>query len=750
MDEWELRELAAAIRPQLPALIGAEAAREFDALLAAALDRTPGRSKAELRRLLLVFAPEPVRAWVDAQRPAEPDGYRGFFESKQAGPGPAKFRGPGGKAAREPEHLRGATHDDRITLDSPRSSGRDHGAEGGIVIRPFPETPPDRWAQVDAQVLSFAIPELGPDPRTPLAVGRDYTAVFKAGPDWWGNLLSDLESAALGPLPPDGLDTRWIVTSRTARLSPADPADPEVEVVTTEAGRNRQWMATFLLHIPGSGDSAERRLALTPLDRPEARIDVQVMVGDDVYRQLTASLTVQRADSAGQVIEVITEQTLPAAHAGLAPAHEWQAPARQLNIIVTGQDAVVTCDAISLFEQIGWRPGEGEVESAIANVRLALDRLRDRFPGYWDGIAAEGLLPALSRYMPEPHDWLPRVQPPPQRADWGEVATSEELYQLAYYGNNLYQETFGTDARHIIKENLVPGDLLRLVWREGNSSWVPELPLALMYLEPPRRGHVDPERFLGLRYRLGYNRVRPASCSRALGDWARTTRAHLIYWGAGPGDPLAAEAARHRAELATWAAGLRLLPDDAAVAGRTATAQALAAYLEDPEPAPVSLLYLYCHCLNGRGTSPVLRFGPDNSPASELGLPDIGGEAFPDAPVVFVNACDSGAAEPLLVNQLMRQFFRRGCRAYIGAEVKVPAALAARFATVFFSFLYGDAGRGIAPVGEAMARGRRFLWTEYQNIGGLFYGYVNDYSLYAADAETVARLPRRPIQGDRT
>jgi CHAT domain len=738
MDEWELRELAAAIRLQLPALIGAEAARELDARLAAALDRTPGRSKKELRRLLLVFAPEPVRAWVDAQRPAEPDGYRGSFDSTRGVPAPAKFRGPGRKASGDWEHLRQATDDDRITQDSPRSR---------ILVRPpFPETPPDRWAEVDAQVLSFAIPELGPDPRTPLAVGRDYTAVFKAGPGWRGNLLSELESAALGPLPPGGLDTRWIVTSRTARLSPADPADPEVEVVTAEAGRNRQWMATFPLHIPGSGDSAERRLALTPLDRPEARIDVQVMVGDDVYRQLTASLTVQRGDGAGRVIEVITEQTLPAAHAGLAPAHEWQAPARQLNIVVTGPDAAaVTCEAIPLYNPVGWGPVQGEVESAIAGVRGALDRLRDRFPGYWDGIAAEGLLPALSRYVPGPHDWLPPVQPPPPRADWLEVAASDELYQLAYYGNSLYQETFGADVRRIITDNLAPGDLLRLSWQEGSSSWVPELPLALMYLEPPRRGQVDPERFLGLRYRLGYNRVRPASSSRALGDWARTTRAHLIYWGAGPGDPLAAEAGRHRAELATWAAGLRLLPDDAAVAGRTATAQALASYLEDPEPAPVSLLYLYCHCRDGRGTSPVLRFGPDNSPASELGLPDIGGEAFPDAPVVFVNACDSGAAEPLLANQLMRQFFRRGCRAYIGTEVKVPAALAARFATVFFSFLYGDAGRGIAPVGEAMARARRFLWTEYQNIGGLFYGYVNDYSLYAADAETVAGLPRRPI-----
>ena len=763
MNEWDLRELAAAIRPELPTLIGTEAAREFDALLAAALDRTPGRAKGTLRRLLLLTAPPPVSAWVAARLLVEPGGYRRSpdapYDLATSGDldrvGPQVLGDPG----------RADDHDSR-TLTGPHAGDR---YRDDLVVQNLPGTPPDQWAKVDAQVLSFEIAELGPDPRTPLVAGRDYTAVFKAGSDWWGNILSGLDSDAVGPLPSGGLATRWIVTSLTARLSRADPADPEVEVATAEAGRDQQWMAAFPLHIPEAGDSAERRLTLTPLDVPEARVDVLVLVGDDVYRQLTALLTVGRGeangavDSAapeaaaslasahgvGRVVEVITEPVLPAAHAGLVPAREWQTPARQLNVVVTKGEAVVTCDAIGFADQVDWQPGQGQVESAIAGARDALDRLRDRFPGYWNGIAANGLLPALSRYVPSQNDWRPRLQPSLQGADWGEVVASAELYELAYWGNSLYQETFGAGARRIIEATLDPGDLLRLTWREGSGSWVPELPLALMYLDPPpRRGAVDPERFLGLRYRLGYHRVRPASSSRALGDWARTTRAHLVYWGAGPADPLAAEAARHRVELATWTDGLRLLPDDTSVANRTATAQALAKYLASPEPVPVSLLYLYCHCRDGGGTGPVLRFGPETGPASELRLPDIGGDTLPDAPVVFVNACASGAAQPHFANQLMRQFFRRGCRAYIGTEVKVPAALAARFATVFFSFLYGDAGRGIAPVGEAMARARRFLWTEYQNIGGLFYGYVNDYALYAASNDVVMGLRHPLLQGD--
>jgi hypothetical protein len=121
---------------------------------------------------------------------------------------------------------------------------------------------------------------------------------------------------------------------------------------------------------------------------------------------------------------------------------------------------------------------------------------------------------------------------------------------------------------------------------------------------------------------------------------------------------------------------------------------------------------------------------------------DIGSSRLADAPVVFVNACSTNVAEPLLANRLMELFFIRNCRAYIGTETEVPAPLAARFATTFFSFLYGAAGRGIAPAGEAIAQARRFLWTEYQNIGGLFYNYVNDYALYAADDQIVAGLRR--------
>lgn len=713
MEERDLRALAAVIRPLLPELVGdAAAAAELDARLTEALDLTPGRAKGVLRRLLLLNAHNAVREWTNARLPPEADAL--------------SWRSADLSGVFVPETVRGS--------QIPPETG------ANIDLRAT------GWSRYDQQVLRFHVAELGSSPLVPLAAGRDYTGVFSAGPGQDGNLFGLRDMAFLGDLPRGGLATRWVVRSRTAVLAPAVPTDPEVIVDQAEAGLGTQWMATFRLHIPRSGDSVERRVLLRPLGAPEARIDVLVYVGDDVYRELTVSLSVSPAPGGsgtpllGPVVTAVSEQFVNAEHADLKPAAEWQTPVRQLGVHVLGQAASVTCDALGLTAEIDWAPDQGTVETSIAAVRSALDKLRDKHITYFNRITDGDLRSALSAYRPQAGQWPPpRAGSDPVAAQaWAQVASSPELHELAFYGHNLYTDIFGDSLRDLIATELAPGDLLKLTWCEGWSNWVPRLPLALMYLDEPDPDQpVNPGRFLGLRHRLGYTRVTPRSASRALGDWWATTRAHLLYWGAGQGDELAEEARRHRAELASWPGGLQVLPDAGEAASGSADARSLARYLRSPEPDPVSLLYLYCHYHD-----PVLRFGPATGPASELRLPDIGTSQLKDAPMVFVNACATGTAAPLLASGLMDQFFRRGCRAYIGTEAKVPAGLAARFATTFFSFLYGDAGRTIAPVGEAIAQARRFLWQEYRNIGGLFYTYVNDYALYAADSGAVGSLRR--------
>jgi hypothetical protein len=75
--------------------------------------------------------------------------------------------------------------------------------------------------------------------------------------------------------------------------------------------------------------------------------------------------------------------------------------------------------------------------------------------------------------------------------------------------------------------------------------------------------------------------------------------------------------------------------------------------------------------------------------------------------------------------------------------VRVPPGLAANFAMIFFSLLYGGAGTTKSPVGESMSQARRYLWRRYSNPGGLFYSSFNDYLLYAMSDGDVRELRDR-------
>jgi len=130
---------------------------------------------------------------------------------------------------------------------------------------------------------------------------------------------------------------------------------------------------------------------------------------------------------------------------------------------------------------------------------------------------------------------------------------------------------------------------------------------------------------------------------------------------------------------------------------------------------------------------PVLQFRAEGDPIrhTELGTGEFAGH-----PLVFANACVTGASEPQIVNELEKSFFQRKCRAYIGTEARVPIAMASRFASVFFHFFYRLMDSKPMPAGEAMSQARLFLWSHYKNIGGLLYTQINHYGLcMASDAE---------------
>jgi hypothetical protein len=376
-----------------------------------------------------------------------------------------------------------------------------------------------------------------------------------------------------------------------------------------------------------------------------------------------------------------------------------------------------------------------DVPARIGNVRDALRQLREAHPRYFELIDPDQLANDLDGADPDA-DWASGPAPAARdTAAWAAVATSDELFDLAFEGYQLYNALFCDAAVREQVAALDPGDAVTVEWLAEIDSDAPHLPLPLLYLDPPVSGTpVDPMQFLGLRHRLTYFR-RASAGSRALGDWAETTRAHLLYWGDGPDDAVGAEAGRHRAELRRWQPLLEL-PD-----GEPRIEQ-LQRFLSAPAPSPVSLLYFYCHCGDETGRNPTLRFGPTNGADDVLRRSRMGSGPIPGEPIVFVNACGSASSDPLMINQLMDGFLDRGCRGYIGTEEQIPPGVAARFATTFFSFLYGTGTRQRAPVGEAVAQARRFLWQRYRNLGGLFYSHVNDYLVYsAADADVSGLQP---------
>jgi hypothetical protein len=160
--------------------------------------------------------------------------------------------------------------------------------------------------------------------------------------------------------------------------------------------------------------------------------------------------------------------------------------------------------------------------------------------------------------------------------------------------------------------------------------------------------------------------------------------------------------------------------------------------LYEPKPMPTTVLYLFCQCA-GDPNDPILRFGSTLQAADVVRRTEFGQRPFTDRPLVFANACTTTTIDPYLASELEESFFGRGARAFLGTETKVPIRFASRFALIFFWFFYRKVDPAPMAAGEAVAQSRLFLWTQYRNIGGLFYTYVNEYELFmAGDTEVQA------------
>lgn len=574
------------------------------------------------------------------------------------------------------------------------------------------------------------IEERSSRPDLPLVSGERYSLCFQVGRSRPDSLTSGPSAAVPdADVSASGLDTEWIVTGAMELA----PISPEVVVTAPQPDGPRLWTARFALHVPRGADSALRSLSVIPRTGEDPRLSVALYVGRELYRQLTVRLTLGEAAAP---VSVETECVHAAeTHLNLQPAREWAEPAGELTVTVFGTLAAVRGDFSGQVVDtvIPWMPSLGLLAGRMDNVRASAEKLWTRWEAAFNDVDPDDLARRLRSFTPEA-DWsrLPDEADEAHRATWDRIAASPELRAVAADGYQLFKAVFGRELIALL-DTLPPGSRLDISWLDRVEGSVSNVPWGLMYLRPPASGSpIDPTLFFGLRFRIGYTAHVAEPGSKALGAPGRTHRANLLYWGDHPGDDVGAEARRQQQ---AWAGR----PNQVFVpsSGGEPRAQAVQ-LLDQPSPAPVGVLYLFCECKVGEGNDPVLSFG--GSAADQLRRTELGLTAFETRPFVFANACSTASSDPLRANELEAGFFERGCRAFLGTEIKVPIALASRFATVFFELFERRVDPEPVAAGEALAQARLFFWTRYRNLGGLFYTYINQYELFLADPEEVAEL----------
>lgn len=548
-------------------------------------------------------------------------------------------------------------------------------------------------------------------------------------------------------VPAAGLNTTWVMTSADIEFVEA----AGVRVAPSSDGR--AWTARFTLHIPVQGDSATVDLPIVARHMSAdgvSRLEVSILVGDDLYRRLSAQLAVRAAGTTASLDAPVvpplvhTDDTAtPLRYVNPSTHHEWTSPPGTLQLIVAtaGTEVVVTGTAATSLgtEQVDddarWFGGDPLTRGRIDHVRQAAERLRGRAEGYLNDIDPTDLINRLAAFTPN-YSWngLTDTSDLAHQQAWNTVSTSVELRDLAVCGYRLYEGFFpqGNALRDRL-DHLLPGHRLNIRWTRGTANWVSDVPWGLMFLKPPPAPGqpIDPMYFAGLRFRIGYV-PQAGSAGRALGAVSATHHGHALYWDT---DDIGREAEWQRTVWADWANQV-FVPTPGAVDRR---AEVLA-LLDLPSPGPMPVLYLFCTCtVVGAGTDPILRFANSTQPGDTLRSTDLPLSMLADRPLVFANACTTSGTDAYYANELAQSFLSRGCRAYLGTETKVPIAMASRFATVFFKFFYRAVDPAPLAAGEALAQARLFLWTSYRNIGGLFYTLQNQYDLFMATDDEVVR-----------
>lgn len=137
------------------------------------------------------------------------------------------------------------------------------------------------------------------------------------------------------------------------------------------------------------------------------------------------------------------------------------------------------------------------------------------------------------------------------------------------------------------------------------------------------------------------------------------------------------------------------------------------------------LLYYFGHAKAEYGepdSSPWLKMMDDYLMLEDLKFDAPTSQKLDGAPLIFLNACESGDLSPIYYGGFMQYFIERGARGMIGTECEIPGVFASEWARRFFNqFLSGK-----KTVGQVFLDLRREFLLEENNLLGLLYALYCD------------------------
>ncbi|HEX8843855.1 MAG TPA: carboxypeptidase regulatory-like domain-containing protein [Pyrinomonadaceae bacterium] len=161
------------------------------------------------------------------------------------------------------------------------------------------ETETPQYKQISAWIT-----EREQEPQRPLRLNESYTLNFKVGQQTVAaSLLRGPEARVPETdIPEEGLDTEWIVVSRSVQLWKLPSAADNLSVTSKMINNRSAWTAKFSLHIPKQGESEIVLLGVTPLDAERTGLDIYIYVDGELYRQLELKFIVQEEDEIESVL----------------------------------------------------------------------------------------------------------------------------------------------------------------------------------------------------------------------------------------------------------------------------------------------------------------------------------------------------------------------------------------------------------------------------------------------------------------